>query len=210
MSIELASMPEQKAEQAQRLAAFTGVNLLHIKRQVEQLLAQIGGNGIFDEYTKHDISHIDALLNLLATVIIPSDTVAVMSTAEWLMVVLAVYFHDLGMLVTKAEFKSRDHSDFPAFRSRVLLTADNPGKDYKARLSQLSDDERERFLYQEFVREHHAKRIRDWIEGAAPNAFGFAKETAVARDDLLRISRLSSVPTWRWFAKAIILTISRI
>ncbi|WP_427501530.1 HD domain-containing protein [Methylomonas sp. MED-D] len=32
--------------------------------------------------------------------IIPEQTKKVMSDADWLMIVLAVYFHDMGMLVT--------------------------------------------------------------------------------------------------------------
>jgi hypothetical protein len=50
---------EKLAEKAEELPAFSGIKLLHIKRQVAALLSLIGRDGIFDEYTKHDISHID-------------------------------------------------------------------------------------------------------------------------------------------------------
>ncbi|MDT4328934.1 hypothetical protein RPD76_03400 [Methylomonas sp. MV1] len=99
MSIELTTTPEQYAQKAEKLAAFGGLNLLHIKRSVALLLGQIGKEGIFDQYTKHDISHIDEMLKNLDW-IIPEHTKKVMSDADWLMIVLAVYFHDMGMLVT--------------------------------------------------------------------------------------------------------------
>jgi molecular chaperone HtpG len=112
------------------------VDLLHIKRQVGELLNQIGGNGIFDEYTTHDIRHIDAMLKILDW-IIPANTKTQMSTADWLMTVLGIYFHDLGLLVTKDEFRSRARSGFADFRDSVLFSNDDNGQDYKARTSAL-------------------------------------------------------------------------
>ena len=73
MEVALKSDIERRAEAANRLSAFTGVNLLHIRQQVEQMLSLIGRNGIFDQYTRHDISHIDQMLSI-AEWIIPDDT----------------------------------------------------------------------------------------------------------------------------------------
>lgn len=187
MDVALKNRSEREAQGAERLTAFGGLNLLHLKRQVAELLSLIGGNGIFDEYTKHDISHIDSMLQLLDSTIIPATTLKSMSTADWLMLVLSVYFHDLGMLVTKSEYQRRNDTQFPAFRDTVLFSNDNAGKDYQARLVALGEEEnRERFLYQEFVRAHHAERIRYWIEGTAPTQFGFTTQTATVLDELLR------------------------
>jgi hypothetical protein len=116
MSVDVRSLAEQQARQAEALSAFSGLNLLHIKRQVALLLQQIGGQGIFDEYTRHDISHIDAMLSMLTECIIPARTQDVMSKADWLIAVLAIYFHDLGMLVTKSEYTQRHQSGFPQYR----------------------------------------------------------------------------------------------
>src|SRR6185503_11705911 len=99
MSVELSSLAEQEAKKAESLPAFGGLNLLHIKRQVALLLGLIGRGGIFDQYTRHDISHIDEMLRSLEW-LVPDTTKRIMSPADWLMVVLAIYFHDLGMLVT--------------------------------------------------------------------------------------------------------------
>jgi hypothetical protein len=57
---QLPSYAEKRAAQCESLAAFSGLNLLHIRRSVKQLLGLIGRDGIFDEYTIHDISHIDS------------------------------------------------------------------------------------------------------------------------------------------------------
>lgn len=51
---------EQKAEE---LPAFSGLKLIQIKRQLAEVLGLIGRNGVFDEYTKHDISHVDEMLS---------------------------------------------------------------------------------------------------------------------------------------------------
>lgn len=56
MSEELEFYLEKKAEKAESLRIFSGVKLLHIKRQVEILLSHIGDNGIFAEYTKMNMS----------------------------------------------------------------------------------------------------------------------------------------------------------
>ena len=92
-----------------------------------------------------------------------------MSSADWMMLVLAIYFHDLGMLVTKDKYSSRNSSDFPQFRDERLFTDDPDGRDYRAKVARLSSiEDQERFLYQEFVRANHAKRVRHWIEGKKP------------------------------------------
>lgn len=98
MSVELCTLAERNAKRAESLPAFGGLNLLHIKRQVASLLGLIGREAIFSQYTKHDISHIDEMLRSLDW-IIPESAKQVMSDADWLMIVLAVYFHDMGMLV---------------------------------------------------------------------------------------------------------------
>lgn len=46
---------------AENLRIFSGLKLLHIKREVEKLLSHIGDYGFFMEYTKHDISHIEEM-----------------------------------------------------------------------------------------------------------------------------------------------------
>ncbi len=183
MPIQLNSFAEKQAVAAQSLPAFQGLNLYHIKSQVAQLLGLIGRDGIFDQYTKHDISHIDGMLGILEW-IIPDEAKSAMSTADWLLTVLSVYFHDLGLLVTTSEFKNRRNSGFSRFCEEVLF-AGQEGKDYKARVKQMTEDESERFLYQEFVRHHHATRIKAWLSGAPGERFGVAHETVDEVDRLL-------------------------
>jgi molecular chaperone HtpG len=172
MSVELTTAAEQNAKKAETLPAFGGLNLIHIKRSVASLIGQIGRGSIFDEYTKHDITHIDEMLRNLDW-IIPDSTKKIMSDADWLMIVLATYFHDMGMLVTKDEFEARTTtgSGFPIFCEQVLFAGTN-GPSYKAKINKLSSDNRDRFLYQEFVRSKHAERIRTWIGGQANHQLG--------------------------------------
>lgn len=58
----LDSVPERAAERAESLRPFSGLKLLHLKRQLTELLTQFGRAGMFYEYTKHDISHVDEML----------------------------------------------------------------------------------------------------------------------------------------------------
>lgn len=175
---------EENAQLAEDLPAFQGIKLLHIKNELEHLLSLIGRGGIFDQYTRHDISHIDAMLGMLDW-IIPSRTQSGMSPADWLMIVLSIYFHDLGLLVTPKEYKSRRQSGFPDYCENVLFHGDS-GTDYEGKIASLPEEERERFLYQEFVRYKHAERIGAWITGKASDYLGVAHETITELDNLLR------------------------
>ena len=52
---------------------------------------------------------IDEMLEILDW-LIPKDTKAIMSPADWLLTVLAIYFHDLGMLVPPEEYERKKHT----------------------------------------------------------------------------------------------------
>lgn len=107
-----------------------------------------------------------------------------MTPADWLLIVLGAYLHDLGLLATEAEFARRSESDFNSFVSTTLFV-DDAGRDYRARVDELEPDKRERFLYQEFVRHHHARRIREWILGQSPQQLGVATEAANLLHEML-------------------------
>ena len=183
VSIEITTFAEQQAKSSETSPAFGGVNLLHIKRQVASLLGLIGQQGVFDQYTKHDISHINQMLHMLEW-IVPDNTKTRMSSADWLMVTLSIYFHDLGMLVTKDEYASRRLSGFDAFCDQVLFVGDN-GNDYRKKVERLGSDEAERFFYQEFVRHRHAERIRTWITGSGKDVLGVSHDALGAVSQLL-------------------------
>ncbi|MFD7815997.1 ATP-binding protein [Streptomyces sp. NPDC059785] len=190
MAEALPSYAEKMAQEACTLQPFQSINLLGIRNSLEELLGAIGNRGIFEEYTKHDISHIDAMLESLEW-IIPEETKSQLTPTDWLLTVLAIYFHDLGMLVTRGEYQQRDQSSFARFKEDVLLTDDNNGRDYKARIGELQAQggDVERFLYQEFVRYFHAARVRNWIIGNATTEYG---ASGAAQTEVLRL--LESLP----------------
>lgn len=155
---ELNSFAEKKALQACNMDVFRQINLVGIKEHVERMLNLIGRHGIFEEYTKHNISHVDKMLQLL-DIIITQPTREVMTDADWLLVVLSFYFHDLGMLVTKREFQDRLKNDnYIKYQSEYLKEKKN-----EISLHPLSPEEKERFIYQEYVRVNHGRRIADWL-----------------------------------------------
>lgn len=179
MNDKLVSYVEIEAEKAEKLSFCRGLKLLHIRDQVEEILSSIGKFGIFEEYTKHDITHIDEMLGIIEW-LIPSETKNIMTSAEWLMLTLAVYFHDLGMVVTKEEYNNRDSSSFKSYKEKVL--ADENLSEYTDYVRSQDD----RFLYQEFVRENHAKRIKEWITGGSEVKYGITPEIKSIIDDILK------------------------
>ncbi|EOW9353138.1 hypothetical protein ACOB3G_002711, partial [Vibrio cholerae] len=113
---DLKSGIEIKAKEALEIDVFNSISLVNIKNKVSSILNQIGRNGIFGEYTKHDISHVNSMLNLVP--MITEQSFDELSSAESLMITLSIYFHDLGMLVTKKEFDSRNNNeDYVLFKS---------------------------------------------------------------------------------------------
>lgn len=147
------SLAEQKAKEAMALSKFKGVNLQNVKESLAKMLEHITDQGMFDQYTKHDISHIDGMLNLVND-IIPHSVISAMTPTDWLMIVLSIYFHDLGMLITHQEFNDKDNNhDYRDY----LLSIDETSYE------KLSADKRERAKYQDYVRERHGDRIYEWI-----------------------------------------------
>lgn len=67
------SRAELFANKACELEAFKSIKLDALKDKVTQMLSHIGDGGIFDQYTKHDISHINKMLESLFY-IIPQET----------------------------------------------------------------------------------------------------------------------------------------
>lgn len=111
---------ECQAEKAEKLRTFSGIKLLHIKKQVEKLLSHIGDYGIFAEYTKHDISHIDEMLKMVEW-IIPEKTKLSMTSAEWMMLVLSIYFHDMGMLISKMNLKIEIRLSLQSLKVKFII-----------------------------------------------------------------------------------------
>lgn len=100
-----------------------------------------------------------------------------MAYAEWLMLTLAIYFHDLGMVVTKDEFEHRYETAFKEYKEKVLN--DTQESEYGECAKERGDS----FLYQEFVRENHAARIRQRIEGKSNKNLGEAGTVCKEIDD---------------------------
>lgn len=155
---KLDSMAEKKAQECLSYSFCGSLNLQVIKDTLARMLAHIGDNGMFAEYTMHDISHVNGMLVLLDK-IIPDTTKYIMTPADWLMTVLAIYFHDLGMLIPHGEYENRENDfDYIAAKEEMLKKVDI--KDY---VESLKGDDGEKFLYQEYVRRNHGKRICEWI-----------------------------------------------
>jgi len=170
-------MLEKLAAEAASHDSLGGFNLLAARKTLTELLAEIGRTAEFSTYTRHDITHIDTLLKA-ADWIIPKSTFATLTVADALVITLSIYVHDLGMLVTKEEYNERATSDFPVFKDEVLNDQSDKGIDFRDRLSALQSEDHEHFLYEEFVRVHHAERIEAWISGKSYKKFGASHDAA--------------------------------
>lgn len=168
---ELKTNAEKQALKATELPAFEKVALQGLKKEVAEMLNMIGRtNEIFSTYTKHDISHINAMLRHLDW-LIPPSTQKEMTPADWLLITLSIYFHDLGMLVTADEFETRmENEAFKSFLER--LKTDPKSQDYIGRAQKMSPAEQDRFFFQEFIRDNHASRIKEWITGRHSRHWG--------------------------------------
>ncbi|MEV4831485.1 ATP-binding protein [Micromonospora sp. NPDC049257] len=173
MTPPLMTTAELRAQEATALSAFSGINLVKIRSEVAEALSHFGRLGIFQEYTKHDISHVDGMLGLYNW-LIPDDTQKKMSSADWLLLTLATYFHDFGLLVTEAEYNRRSSSAFGDYVSDIQAAKGAQDSDYRSRVGEIEHEaDRDKFLYQEFVRENHARRVRSWIAGEPDASLGF-------------------------------------
>ena len=184
--MELLTAAEKRADAARHLASFSNFSLVGVRQEIAQLLALIGRvEGLFSTYTIHDISHIDKMLRMLDW-LIPERTKKAFTDADWLMVVLAIYLHDLGMVVTADEFRLRsENREFTEWRESLSHTTE--GREYLARISEMNTDDQERFFFQEYIRKGHASRIREWITGRHSRRWGNEISTVAMRvAELLR------------------------
>ncbi|HLO16181.1 MAG TPA: hypothetical protein VK206_15210 [Anaerolineales bacterium] len=168
---ELISNAEKFADEARNLTLFKNFSLPGVKDKVSAILNMIGRvEGIFSTYTIHSIEHVDEMLKSLDW-LVPPDTQKAMTCVDWLLVVLAIYLHDLGMVVTSDEYKKRmENHKFAEFLEDIQTNPTN--KDYMARVERIEGEYRDRFFYQEYIRMHHATRIRELIHGRSTGQWG--------------------------------------
>ena len=166
----LKTAAEQAADKARELPNFSNFSLPGVRDQVKSMLNLIGRDGIFSTYTHHDISHVDSMLGMLDW-LVPEETKSAMTPVDWLLIVLAIYLHDLGMVVTFTEFENRENnSAFNDWRKSLETTSE--GLEYLARAHRMNSEEKENFYFQEYIRKGHAQRIREWITGRHTTKWG--------------------------------------
>ena len=176
--IVLSSEAEKRAEKAENLKAFSGFKLLDVKNQIAKILALIGHDDIFDDYSKYELFHIDCKLESLEW-LVPVETRSFLTSSDWLMMVLSLYFRNLGMLVTHEEFKDRNNNEpFNKYKSEVL--DGKFGIEFKNQVSKMLPENQDKFLYREYVGRTFSERVQRWIIGG--NSTNQKKEMAVVKE----------------------------
>ncbi|POH60303.1 HD domain-containing protein [Arthrobacter glacialis] len=174
---------EKLASEALNRQSLGAYNMYSARQTLTEMLGAVGRTAEFSTYTKHDISHIDALL-AAADWIIPTETLEQLTVADALLITLSIYVHDLGMLVTKSEYENRSQTGFLDFKAQILKDDTDKGIDFRDRLDALKEDDREHFLYEEFVREHHAERIEAWISNKPYLTYGDSSDAVAIIEKL--------------------------
>lgn len=154
---------ETRALEATQLSAFP-VNFMEIRRSVTLLLGEIGRYGFFDEYTTHNFSHVEEMLQI-AEWVIPEKTKEALTPADCFLLTMSIYFHDLGLLITRDEYETRNKANILVWAENYLFNGAD-GQDYRSRVAEIEGGQRDRLLYQEYVRFHHGSRVKSWLEGA--------------------------------------------
>lgn len=151
----------KRAEQATELAPFKDIKLASVVEKLGEALTYIHSNGFFSEYTKHGPEHTAAIIASYDW-LIEDEQKEHLTHADYLFLVLASSLHDLGMFVSSDEYRNRDQAKIDAFADKL-----SESRDGRAFLSAIPRDFpfREQVIYEEFVRQHHARRIRDAIMG---------------------------------------------
>ncbi|AMM84225.1 hypothetical protein AZF01_07525 [Martelella sp. AD-3] len=146
----------QRALNATTVKPYSALKLEHVVDTIGQALKHVHGQGFFIEYTRHGPEHTAELVNSLDW-IIEDNQKSNLRDADYLFLLLACLLHDLGMLTTQEEFQKRDLKSLAHFegslstfdRGREFLAAIPPKYPY-----------REELIFEEFIRNHHAARIR--------------------------------------------------
>lgn len=136
-----------------------GIALSTLRPLTVQLMDSIRTSGFFRTYTDHSMRHCTEMFTILGW-LLPDKVRAALTDVECALLVLSIYFHDLGMLAAQTEFNSLNgDAAFRSFRELYLQTfdqnaaldADHPTLDH--------------FIFEEYIRHTHPQRIYDWLTG---------------------------------------------
>lgn len=134
---------EHRAQEATALNAFP-LQLADIRRTVHAALDLFGKANIFSQYTVHNYDHVHSML-VDVEKFIPKRCQREITKADWLMLTLSIYFHDLGLVVTEDEFANRHLTCFNDFKNATLFRGAD-GADYRQKIVTLGEDLAERFF----------------------------------------------------------------
>lgn len=135
---------------------YTSIKLDHLVDTIGQALGHVHGQGFFKDYTRHGAEHSAELVRSLDWIVDEGQRQK-LRDADYLFLLLSCLVHDLGMITTQDEFLKRDAKTMAAFeddlrkseRGREFLASIRSGYKY-----------RDELIFEEFVRHHHAARIR--------------------------------------------------
>ncbi len=148
-----------RALAATQIKPYKGLKLDHAIDTIGDALKLIHAQGFFIDYTRHGPEHSIELIKSLDW-LISDDQRGSLTDADYLFLLLSCALHDLGMLVTKDEFFRRDKKLISEFEEELKKTIHGGEffgsipKDYQYK---------EELIFEEFVRHHHAARIRSAI-----------------------------------------------
>lgn len=135
---------------------YNVINLNHVIESIGRALNHVHAQGFFTDYTRHGPEHSVELVKSLDWIIEESQREKLLD-ADYLFLLLSCLIHDLGMITTQEEFLNRDAKTIAAFEEG--LSKSDRGREF---LASIRKDYRYRdeIIFEEFVRHHHAARVR--------------------------------------------------
>ena len=132
-----------------------GAALPKIREEAATILGQLRASGLFGEYTEHDINHAKEMLQICQW-IIPSAII--LNPIEKYLLVLSVYFHDIGMVICSDEKSTIEQChELEVSSSFYSETYSSFEATYKKKHPIALRDE----ILQEYIREtHHLRSAR--------------------------------------------------
>jgi len=158
-STELFKLLEKK-EKEEGYEATLSTIAINVAKQVEPILGRI--SVIFEEYTLHDISHSENVLNNMWN-FIPDKAEENLNAMEIYLLILSAYLHDVGMAVSKDEedeiLKSEEFLKFRDKHEREVDLIEKYKEESNIRAAEFYENQ----IFMDYIREHHHERSYDYI-----------------------------------------------
>ena len=183
MNDKLKNFSKNRPKRGEFIFFWRVENLTRVREKRKNII-ELGEKGGFEKNTGHIIiPKLEEMVGIKEW-LNPDETKKEMTSAEWLMLTLAVYFHDLGMVVTKDEYENERPHLFKNYKMKSFLEWKNQS------MLNLLKNKTNIFLYQEFVRRKSCKKNKTMDRRKFETDLGDASTIKEIIEDILKSSEI--------------------